>query len=142
MGDRPQSENLLVVFKINMTVCVLFALGILGLLLYSGDFSKFAPSDLVVVAIYGSPLLLWVGGAWAFRKGEWSSFVWLLASFILMGIGLYGLYLDCEQTREEAITMQQTMHLGGFLAMLAQWAIGLPLLLILALIEGFTRRYA
>jgi hypothetical protein len=128
------------ILKINLAACVVFVLASLGILLYGGIPIILLSSDLLVVLIYASPTLLWITGAWAARRRRWSSIVWLVASILLMSIGLFGLYADAQTAREEAITKQQTQQLGGFLAMLLQWAVGLPLLAILGVIWLVKRR--
>jgi hypothetical protein len=54
-----------------------------------------------------------------------------------MSVELFALYLDAETMRKEAITKEYTQQIAGFLAMLLQWAVGLPLIAILAAIWLF-----
>jgi hypothetical protein len=127
------------VFKINLAACIVFVLGSIGLCLSGPIPTTFHPSDLVILLFFWSPVLLWAGGAWAFRNRGWPSIVWLLASILLMSAELVALYLEAEKAREEAITHQQTQSILGFLVILLEWAVGLPFLVILASIWRFTR---
>ena len=125
-------ESLPMILKINLAVCAVFVLAAAGILLTGSDFTTFSLIDLRILMIFLSPTLLWAVGAWVGRRHPWSSIVWLVASILLMSVELYALYLDAETMRKEAITKEYTQQIGGFLAMLLQWVVGLPLIAILA----------
>jgi hypothetical protein len=130
-------EILPMILKINLAVCVVFVLAAIGILLTWSDSATLSQIDLRGLLIFSSPTLLWAVGAWVGRRSPWSSIVCLVASILLMSVELYALYLDAEAARKEAITKQYTQHMAGFLAMLLQWAVGLPLITILAAIWLF-----
>jgi hypothetical protein len=117
------------VLKINLAACVVFVLAALGIGLSTSDFTTFSLMDIRILGIFLSPALLWAVGAWASRRHLGSSIAWLVASILLMSVGLFALYLDAEAMREQAITKEYTQQIAGFLAMLLQWAVGLLLLI-------------
>ena len=119
------------ILKVNLAACAVFIFATVGTLLFGSDLKTFVPGDLLIALIYLSPTLLWITGAWFARSKPLSSIVWFVVSFVFMSVELYFLILEAIATREEAITGQGTMHLAGFLVMILQWAVGLPLLAIL-----------
>lgn len=128
------------VFKVNLTASVVFALAAVGVLLFGSDPSQPWTSDgLWVVVLFLSPALLWATGARVVRGCRLSSNVWLVASALFLSVELAALILEVMKHRQEAITGEYTQSLLGFLTVLLQWAVGLLLLAVLAGIEFLTR---
>jgi hypothetical protein len=135
------------VFKINLAACLVFVVGsiviaLLGALVIAQSAPTpmmFGWNNLLFVLFLWSPALLWAGGAWALRKAEGCNAVWLMASIVLMGAELFALGVEVDQARREAITREYTQSLLSFVVVLGEWAIGLPLLIILAVIWRFYR---
>jgi hypothetical protein len=129
------------IFRANLAACLLFGLLILGLDIAIGGFRPMTLQDSIVpFALLMSPTLVWSAGAWTLKKHEGLSIVWLVASIVLMMVGLLGVYADLDAWRREKLTGQETMHLGAFLAMLLQWLVALPLLLAAGAIRLFNDR--
>jgi hypothetical protein len=147
------------IFKVNLAACAVFALAFVGVGLFGSDPSlRWTPGDLWILDIVLgklvagllshrwtsgdfwivlfslSPAMVWAAGALVVRRRPWSSSVWLVASAVFLGIELYALVLEAIKYRQEAITRQYTQSFLGFLAVLLQWAAGLLLLAILAVI--------
>jgi hypothetical protein len=147
------------IFKFNLAASVVFALAFVGVGLFGSDPSqrwtwgdlwlvdivlgklvagllsqRWTWGDLWIVLFCLSPALLWAAGALVVRGRPWSSSVWLVASILFLGIELYALILEAIKNRQEAITRQYTQSILGFLTVLLQWAAGLLLLAILAVI--------
>jgi hypothetical protein len=116
------------ILKINLAVCVVFVLAAVGILLTDSNLTTFSRDDIRVLLIFLSPTLLWTVGAWVCRRRLGSSIVWLVASILLMSAQLFAMYLDAETMRQQAITKAYAQQFAGFLAMLLQWAVGLPLI--------------
>ena len=147
------------IFKVNLAASVVFALAFVGVGLVGSDPSqrwtpgdlwlvdivlgrlvarllsqRWTSGDLWIVLFTLSPALLWAAGALVVRGRRWSSGVWLVASALFLGIELYALILEAIKSRHEAITREYTQSFLGFLTVLLQWAAGLLLLAILAVI--------
>jgi hypothetical protein len=140
------------ILKANLAAIVVFALAFVGVLLFGTDPSQVWSSNHLWIGLlfFLSPALLWAAGARVVRgcqqrdadgrQGEsWSSSVWFVASVLFLSLELYALILEAMKYRQEAITGHYTQSIGGFLTVLLQWAAGLLLLAILALIEWITR---
>jgi hypothetical protein len=147
------------ILKVNLAASVIFALAFVGVGLFGSNPSqrwtwgdlwlveivlgklvagllsqRWTWGDLWLVLFVLSPALLWAAGALVVRGRLWSSSVWLVASALFLGIELYALILEAIKYRQEAITREYTQSFLGFLAVLLQWAVGLLLLAVLALI--------
>jgi hypothetical protein len=129
------------VLKANLAACGVFVLGTVGICLLDSTWTgtMIRPSDVAILLFFVSPALLWAGGALAFRgRGGWS-IAWLSASIFFMGAELFTLYHEAVKAHQEAITGQPTQSLLGFLVILGQWAVGLPHLVVLALVCRITQ---
>jgi hypothetical protein len=127
------------IFRINLSVCVVFLLGALGIVLLDLKVRKFTTNDMEILKVYLYPVLLWAFGAWVSRKREGSSAVWFVTSILLMVVLLFALYCEFGSMREEATTHEYTQHIIGPIALALQWVVGVPVVVILAVIELFQR---
>jgi hypothetical protein len=129
------------ILKVNLAASVVFALAsVVVLLAGSAPSQKWTSDDLWIVLFFLSPALLWAAGAWVVRRRRWSSSVWLVASALFLGTELSALILEAINNRQEAITGEYTQSVVGFLTVLLQWAVGLPLLAILAAFANLIHR--
>ena len=127
------------VFKMNLGMCLVFVLAIPALALAGPRPLTFRPSDFAALAFIASPAFLWAGGAWAAKGRDVSAVFWFVISGLLMGAELLALGMEVAKARQEAITHQETQSILGFLVILGEWAVGLPLLLLLAVIWRINR---
>ena len=128
------------IFRVNLAASVVFALASVGVLLFGSDLSQQWTSDVLWIVLFLlSPALLWAAGARVVRGRRWSSSVWLVASALFLSLELYALILEAMKYRQEAMTGEYTQSIGGFLTVLLQWAAGLLLLAILAVIGFITK---
>jgi hypothetical protein len=131
------------ILKVNLAASVVFALASVGVLLFGSAMSQqWTSGDLWIVLFFLSPALLWAAGARVVRGRRWSSSLWLVASALFLGIELSALILEAIKNRQEAITGEYTQSIVGFLTVLLQWAVGLPLLAILAVFAKVLHCYS
>jgi hypothetical protein len=119
----------LITLRANIAACCLFCLLVFGIGVALGGFRPAVWSDSVgYLALILSPIVIWSAGAWMLKGHFEMSIVWLVASIVLMVVGLLGVYADADAWRKEKLTGQETMHLAAFLAMLLQWLVAVVLL--------------
>ncbi len=128
-----------ITLRTNLTACCLFCLLVFGIGASLGGFRAAAWKDSVgYLALILSPIVIWSAGAWMLKGHLEMSIMWLVASIVLMLVGLLGVYADAEAWRKERLTGQETMHLAAFFAMLLQWFLAVPLLAAAGAIRLFT----
>jgi hypothetical protein len=118
-----------ITLRANLVVCCLFCLMVLAIGMALDGFPRGAWSDSIgSLALILSPIVIWSAGAWMLKGHVELSITWLVASIVLMAVGLIGVYTDADAWRQERLTGQETMHLAAFLAMLLQWFAAVVLL--------------
>jgi hypothetical protein len=118
-----------ITLRANLAACLLFSLLVLVIGGALGGFRVAAWKDSVgPLALILSPIVIWSAGAWMLKGHHEMSIVWLVASIVLMVVGLLGVYTDADAWRKEKLTGQETMHLAAFFAMLLQWFVAVVLL--------------
>lgn len=126
--------------RANLAACIVFCLLALGIGVVVGDVRWTSLKESAGgFALLISPIVIWSSGAWMLKGHEELSIAWLVASIVLMMVGLLGIYVDSDAWRREKLTGQETMHFAGFLAMLLQWLMAVVLLAAAGAICLFSR---
>jgi ABC-type branched-subunit amino acid transport system permease subunit len=130
------------IFKANLAACLVFALAIFALGSVSQrSLPRFTLDDLATVAVCTSPAWLWAVGAWVTRGRRRLALAWLATSVVLMTLAIGVCAIDAWSMLQEPVG-EQTQHMGMFFETTFQWALGIVLLAVVALVRIVTRSHA